>query len=443
MRAVNRQFGVFLTRAGVVKQSGLNRLTRYLPGYKKAWIYGPLPSPGRTGYNAPQAIPTNPTENAMNAEIRSEIIAQAEHGVVYVQNAVRNASGSGFVASPAGYIITNAHVLTDNQGRISEGAPATIRFFNQVDINGTIVAHGGKEKIDLACVLVDHIPFSTPLPIGNSNQVKVGDDIIAMGYPLVALNRNAMTVTEGIVSAKHSGPEELQISAFITHGNSGGPLIDANGNVVGVNTHGLQPDPEKDYLVPGMNYALASNLITKLFPFLHQPQQEQPEPAMSQQNSPAAVSGHIILNGRFSIAPPHRWELTPGPQANFARFQSPHSILSLSLSDLESTLQTFADLQRQTLQTQATTWQSGKVDKLIPGNNSQYPSCHFDCQGDFGDGKGIFQSRHYFSLVAGKNGKQQVLSATLTTADGSPDHKAGLRLVLSNFLSKLQPGPAA
>ena len=164
---------------------------------------------------------------------------------------------------------------------------------------------------------------------------------------------------------------------------------------------------------------------------------------MSQQNSQPAVSGHIILNGRFIITPPRQWELMPGPQANFARFQSPHSILSLSLSDLESTLQTFADLQRQTLQTQATTWQSGNVDKLIPGNNAEYPSCHFDCQGDFGDGKGIFQSRHYFSLVAGKNGKRQVLSATLTTADGSPDHKAGLRLVLSNFLSKLQPGPAA
>ena len=377
---------------------------------------------------------------------RPKIIAQAEHGVVYVQNAVRNASGSGFVASPAGYIITNAHVLTDNQGRISEGAPATIRFFNQVDINGIIVAHGGKEKIDLACVLVDHIPFSTPLPIGNSNQAKVGDDIIAMGYPLVSLNRNAMTVTQGIISAKHQNPEELQITAFITHGNSGGPLLDAKGNVIGVNTHGLQPDPEKDFLVPGMNYALASNLIIKLFPFLHQsrkPQTEKPDPTPPQQNPPNAASGHIILNGRFSIAPPHHWELMPGPQANFARFQSPHSVLSLSLSDLEATLQTYANWQRQTIETQATTWQSGNVDKLIPGNNSQYPSCHFDCQGDFGDGKGIFQSRHYFSLVAGENGKPQVLSATLTTADGSPDHKAGLRLVLSNFLSKLQPGPAA
>ena len=373
-----------------------------------------------------------------------DIIAKAEHGVVQVING--NKTGSGFVASPAGYVITNAHVVTDRQGQIYEGLPITIRFFNHVDINGTVVAHGAGDKIDLACILVDHIPFSTPLPLRNSGQARVGDDIYALGYPLPDKNDYKMTVTQGIISAKHQNPEELQITAFITHGNSGGPLIDANGNVVGVNTHGLQPDPEKDFLVPGMNYALASNLITKLFPFLHQShqrQQEQPEPAKPQQHSPATGSGHIILNGRFSIAPPHQWELMPGPQANFARFQSPHSTLSLSLSDLDSGLQTFADRQRQTLQTQATTWQSSQVGSLAPCNNSEYPSCHFDCQGDFGDGKGIFQSRHYFSLVAGKNGKRQVLSATLTTADGSPDHKAGLRLVLSNFLSKLQPGPAA
>ena len=371
-----------------------------------------------------------------------EIIAKAEHGVVQVING--NKTGSGFVASPAGYVITNAHVVTDQKNKIWEGREVTVRFFNYVEINGIVIAHGAEEKVDLACILVDQIPFSTTLPIRNSLQTRVGENIIAMGYPLGSKNNDRMTTTSGIISAKH--PNELQISAFITHGNSGGPLLDDKGNVIGVNTHGLQPDPEKDFLVPGMNYALTSNLVTWLFPFIHQslqPQQEHPEPAMSQQNSPVAVSGHAILNGRFSIAPPHHWELMPGPQANFARFQSPHSILSLSLSDLEATLQTYANWQRQTIETQATTWQSANVGPLVAGKNRQYPSFHFDGQGDFGDGKGIFQSRYYFSLATGNRGKQQVLSATLTTADGSPDHKAGLRLVLSNFLSKLQPGPAA
>lgn len=371
-----------------------------------------------------------------------EIIAKAEHGVVQVING--NKTGSGFVVSPAGYVITNAHVVTNQKNKIWEGREVTVRFFDYVEINGIVIAHGAEEKVDLACIHVDQIPFSTTLPIRNSLQTRVGENIIAMGYPLGSKNNDRMTTTTGIISAKH--PNELQISAFITHGNSGGPLLDDKGNVVGVNTHGIQQDPEKDYLVPGMNYATVAELVLKLFPFLrqsHQPQQEQPEPAKPQQHSPAAISSHIILNGRFSIAPPHHWELMPGPQANFARFQSPHSILSLSLLDLDSNLQTFADLQRQIIQTQATTWQSGQVGKLTPGNNSKYPSLHFDCQGDFGDGNGVFHSRHYFSRVNSDDGKHQVLSATLTTADGSPDHKAGLRLVMSNFLNKLQPGPAA
>ena len=376
-----------------------------------------------------------------------EIIKRVKYGVVQIKTS--KGLGSGFVASPAGYVITNAHVVTDRRDKIRTGRAVTVRFLDNVDVEGIVVAHGIRDEsdqVDLACIHVDQIPFSTPLNLRNSNEVEIGESVFAFGYPLADRNEHNMTVTDGIIGAKRLNPQLLQTNAALNPGNSGGPLIDRQGNVIAVNTSILFADDQKDKFALGIGYSVPSNLVTQLFPFLRQspqPQTERPEPASPQPNSPPTGSGHAILNGRFSIAPPHSWELMPGPQANFARFQSPHSILSLSLLDLDSNLQTFADRQRQTLQTQATTWQSGNVDKLIPGNNSQYPSCHFDCQGDFGDGKGIFQSRHYFSSVAGENGKRQVLSATLTTADGSPDHKAGLRLVLSNFLERLQPGPAA
>ena len=394
----------------------------------------------------PKPSRPNLPENAMTTDQPSlpEIIAKVEHGVVQINTS--KGCGSGFVASPAGYVITNAHVVADSRNTIWEGRAVTVRFFDNLDVKGIVIAHGIRsesDSVDLACIQVDHIPFSTPLRLRNSSQVKQGDDAIVIGYPVPNETADQMTVAKGIISAVN--PTEFQHDAAQNPGNSGGPLLDNQGNVIGVCTRGIDYTAD-NRPVDGISFAITSNIVMRLFPFLTktvEAQPEHPEPAMSQQHSPAAVSGHIILNGRFSIVPPHRWELTPGPQANFARFQSPHSVLSLSLSDLESNLQTFADLQRQTLQTQATTWQSGNVDKLIPGNNSEYPSFHFDCQGDFGDGKGVFQSRHYFSFVAGENGKRQVLSATLTTADGSPDHKAGLRLVLSNFLSKLQPGPAA
>ena len=370
-----------------------------------------------------------------------EIIAKVEHGVVQIKTS--KGFGSGFVASPAGYVITNAHVVADSRNTIWEGRAVTVRFFDNVDVKGIVIAHGIRsesDSVDLACIQVDHIPFSTPLRLRNSSQVKQGDDAIVIGYPVPNETADQMTTAKGIISAVN--PTEFLHDAAQNPGNSGGPLLDKQGNVIGVCTRGIDYTAD-NRPVDGISFAITSNIVMRLFPFLAktvEAQPEQPEPTAPQQNPPNAVSGHIILNGRFSIAPPHHWELMPGPQANFARFQSPHSILSLSLSDLEATLQTYANWQRQTIETQATTWQYGNVDKLIPGNN---PSFHFDCQGDFGDGKGIFQSRHYFSLVAGENGKQQVLSATLTTADGSPDHKAGLRLVLSNFLSKLQPGPAA
>lgn len=382
----------------------------------------------------------------MNAEQPSlpEIIAKVEHGVVQINTS--KGFGSGFVASPAGYVITNAHVVSDSRNKIWEGRAVTVRFFDNVDVKGIVVAHGIRsesDSVDLACIQVDRIPFSTPLNLRNSSQVKQGDDAIVIGYPVPNETAEQMMTAKGIISAVN--PTEFLHDAAQNPGNSGGPLLDNQGNVIGVCTRGIDYTAD-NRPVDGISFAITSNIVMRLFPFLTQnvePQPEQTEPAQPRQNAPAAISGHAILNGRFSIAPPHGWELMPGPQANFARFQSPHSILSLSLSDLDSGLQTFADLQRQTIQTQATTWQSGNVDKLMPGNNSQYPSVHFDCQGDFGDGKGIFQSRHYFSSVAGENGKRQVLSATLTTADGSPDHKAGIRLILANFLERLQPGPGA
>ena len=373
-----------------------------------------------------------------------EIIAKVEHGVVQIKTS--KGFGSGFVASPAGYIVTNAHVVTDRQDKIWTGRAVTVRFFDNVDVEGIVIAHGIRsesDQVDLACLHVDKIPFSTPLILRNSSQVKQGDDAIVIGYPVPNQTADQMTTAKGIISAVN--PTEFLHDAAQNPGNSGGPLLDSQGNVIGVCTRGI------DYTadgrpIDGISFAITSNMVIRTFPFLAQkvePQPKQSEPAIPQQDTVAAISGHVILNGQFTITPPRQWQLTPGPQANFARFQSPHSVLSLSLLDLDSNLQTFADLQRQTLQTQATTWQSSQVGKLTPGNNSKYPSFHFDCQGDFGDGKGIFQSRHYFSFASGENGKQQVLSATLTTADSSPDHKAGLRLVMSNFINKLQPGPAA
>ena len=382
-----------------------------------------------------------------NAPDISHVVAKAELGVVQVHNTTSLVMGSGFVASHNGHVITNAHVVRDKEGRLESGMPVNITFFKHVTVPGTIIAHGG--RIDLACILPDHLPFTTPLEIRDSRQTKVGEEIIAMGYPHAYKNNYALTVTKGILSAYHINPlpypEEIQTDAYITHGNIGGPLLDADGKVVGVNTRGLQPNSDNDFLSPGINYAIASRMILNLFPFLKQkPQQaaeETPTPSSPRQTEP--VNGIPILDGQYAIVPPAAWQLNPGPQGNFARFQADPSAITLKIQKVDDSLQSFANLQRQIIATQAATWRNSQVSKIQAGKNPKYPSRSFESQGDFKDGKGVFHSRHYYSQCPPRNGKRRILCATLTTPENSPDHKAGLELVLSNFLSKLQPGPQA
>ena len=187
----------------------------------------------------------NPTENAMTTEQPSlpEIIAKVEHGVVQIKTS--KGFGSGFVASPAGYIVTNAHVVTDRQDKIWTGRAVTVRFFDTVEVKGTIVAFGPGQPDDLACIHVDQVPFSTSLTFRNSNEVAVGESVIALGYPLPEKIDHTMTVTSGIISAKLQNRKRLQTTAALNPGNSGGPLLDQWGNVIGINTEVLYANDEK------------------------------------------------------------------------------------------------------------------------------------------------------------------------------------------------------
>ncbi|HEU0305233.1 MAG TPA: trypsin-like peptidase domain-containing protein [Gaiellaceae bacterium] len=142
------------------------------------------------------------------------------------------ALGSGFVFDKAGYIVTNYHVI--------EGADSIrVTFSNNQSIGAKLV--GSDPSTDLAVLKVDVKSSAlTPLPLGNSDAVQVGDQVVAIGNPF-GLSR---TVTAGIVSAIQrsiTGPSEyaidhvIQTDAPINHGNSGGPLINARGEVIGVN----------------------------------------------------------------------------------------------------------------------------------------------------------------------------------------------------------------
>ncbi|MBB3592175.1 serine protease Do [Rhizobium sp. BK529] len=145
------------------------------------------------------------------------------------------ALGSGFVISPDGVIVTNNHVI-DNASDIK------VTLDDGTELPAKLL--GADAKSDLA-VLKVQAPHQLPtIAWGDSDKLKLGDQILAIGNPFGI----GTTVTAGIVSARgrdlHSGPYDdfIQIDAPINHGNSGGPLVDRDGNVVGINTAIYSPN---------------------------------------------------------------------------------------------------------------------------------------------------------------------------------------------------------
>jgi serine protease Do len=137
--------------------------------------------------------------------------------------------GSGFVLNREGYILTNNHV-------VEEADQIKVKLSNGQEYPGKVV--GRDPKTDLALIKIDGAADLQPLQMGNSEALKVGSWVVAVGSPFGL----EQTVTAGIVSAKGrvigSGPYDnfIQTDASINPGNSGGPLVNMQGEVVGINT---------------------------------------------------------------------------------------------------------------------------------------------------------------------------------------------------------------
>ena len=142
--------------------------------------------------------------------------------------------GSGFIIDPAGYIVTNNHV-------IEEADEITVILQDDTNLKATIV--GRDKKTDLALLKVETDKPLTAVEWGDSNKSRVGDWVVAIGNPFGL----GGTVTAGIISARardiNSGPYDdyLQTDASINRGNSGGPMFNLEGEVIGVNTAIFSP----------------------------------------------------------------------------------------------------------------------------------------------------------------------------------------------------------
>ena len=164
----------------------------------------------------------------------------------------QQALGSGFVISADGFIVTNNHVI-DGADEIE------IEFFDKTRLKATLVGRDPKTDIALLKVESDaELPF---VSFGDSDTMRVGDWVMAMGNPL----GQGFSVSAGIVSARGrelSGSYEpfIQTDVAINPGNSGGPLFNMDGEVVGVNTAILSPTGGSI----GIGFSMASNVVTKV-----------------------------------------------------------------------------------------------------------------------------------------------------------------------------------
>ncbi len=173
----------------------------------------------------------------------SGIIEKSIKSVVTIRTDV--SQGSGFIIADGGYVVTNAHVM--------EGAKAA-NIITYDGKNHAVTQIGKNTIMDIALLKIEENGYS-PLELANSNNVQVGEKVIAIGNPLGL----QFSVSEGIVSAVHREGENglnvyTQTDASLNPGNSGGPLIDINGEVIGINNFKISGSEN-------IGFALESNSI--------------------------------------------------------------------------------------------------------------------------------------------------------------------------------------
>jgi serine protease Do len=169
------------------------------------------------------------------------------------------AQGSGVIVDPSGYIITNAHVI-----RMARAGGVTVQLSDGRTVRNAAIV-GADPATDLA-VLKINVGALTAARWGDSDALQVGDSVLAVGSPFGL----AETVTAGIISAKDRKvsiervrfQDFLQTDAAVNPGNSGGPLVNMNGEVVGINTAIFGQTYQ------GIGFAIPSNLVSRAYELL-------------------------------------------------------------------------------------------------------------------------------------------------------------------------------
>ena len=214
-------------------------------------------------HELPDTLPTNDTGKSLT---ESEVYALTVNSVVGItteattnvfgQQAVSANAGTGFILSEDGYIITNQHVVV--------GADTIkVALYNGESYDAELV--GGDSSYDIAVLKIEAEGLQ-PVSVGNSDDLQVGESVVAIGNPLGELT---WTMTNGIISALNreintDGSAQniqtmIQTNAAINSGNSGGPLFDMDGNVIGVTSAKYSGSTSSGTSIEGLGFAIPIN----------------------------------------------------------------------------------------------------------------------------------------------------------------------------------------
>jgi S1-C subfamily serine protease len=227
------------------------------------------PAPATATLARETPVPAKPA-NELEAQVEA-VYTEAAPSVVFITSRIitydffmqavpQEGTGSGFVYDDQGHILTNYHVVENAES-------VSVTLANGETYTATIV--GSDPSTDLAVLQIDAKSPPAPLPLGDSDRLRVGQFVVALGNPF-GLER---TLTVGVVSSlgriiqspdgRFIG-EAIQTDAAINPGNSGGPLLDLEGRVIGVNAQIVSPSQAS----AGIGFAIPCNALRRVVPQL-------------------------------------------------------------------------------------------------------------------------------------------------------------------------------
>ena len=197
-------------------------------------------------------VPRSAIESAFEEPLSSglsvaDIVENALPSVVQI--IAGSGSGTGFIVNESGLVVTNKHV-------VNGASQVTLRLASGGDFRGRVAQR--HPSLDLAYIEIDANQSFTPIAIGDSEKIRVGEDVIAIGFPLGSSLGQEPTVSVGIVSAKRN--DRLQTDASLNPGNSGGPLLNMFGEAIGVVTSRVD-STDSGRVVTGIAFAIPINEV--------------------------------------------------------------------------------------------------------------------------------------------------------------------------------------